>query len=114
MHSLKAVNRWLAVTTLFVGLLIALLAGRLVAQPVPVLSDADAREIEMDRHWLNYLLSKHGCQLDGKFSGNVLVAPVTTADCTKGASLVRTDEFAKARELAKRVYGLEEPRRSKQ
>lgn len=65
----------------------------------------DRVEIQFDRHWSVYILTKYGCPVmpDGK-----VAAPVNPEDCKKENAQIRYDEFAKAKALAMRIWGLRE------
>lgn len=65
-------------------------------------------EVAFDKHWVSYLLAEAGCPVPPP---NVVLV-LTRENCNKPTQL-RLDERKAARELAKKVFGLDEPIRSR-
>jgi hypothetical protein len=87
-------------TAMLIGLLLARVHG---AELDPVA--LRATEIQFDYHWERYLLAELGCPT---LTGTTVVKGLTADDC-KEQPLLLADEKKKARELAKKVFGLVEP-----
>jgi len=78
----------------------------LLAQPAPVLSDSQfAYELKFDAYWYQYLAAKAGCP--GPKDPKAISEPIHKEDCNLLPTL-DTDAYRKARELAKKVFGLQD------
>lgn len=104
METLDLVHRRLRLAFLALVLVIGLLGYRAYGYER---EQTQQQEIEFDQHWLRYLLAEHGCPLNQAVAPAV-VAPVLASDCT-GQGMILASEKARARELAKSVFGLAEP-----
>lgn len=70
-------------------------------------STQDRLELEYDRHWETYLLAKHGCPDPNHAANDAVAKPIKKSDCTLPPRILG-GEFEKAREIAKRMFGLKE------
>lgn len=67
-----------------------------------------AVEEEFETHWQQYRWAARGCPMPkGK---DIIVRVQSTAEYCNAVPELKTDEKRKARELAKRVFGLAEPK----
>lgn len=94
-------SRLVKVLVLLVVMIILLLGLRIASA-----QDSSEPEIQFDQHWTRYLLAEHGCPFV-PLKGAVL-QPIQISDCTNPPRIL-ADEKARARELAKKVFGLVEP-----
>ena len=64
--------------------------------------------IKFDQHWSKFLLESLGCWHEPA-PGDALAKPLTKEDCDPDDATLDYNEFLKARNLAKKVFILDEP-----
>ena len=91
------------------NLLFALVLGGLllVGQPTMDLH----QEAQFDRFWMQYLLTKYGCPVPKP--NDPLAATIDKSECKPYKQKIDRESFDKARELAKKIFDLDEPTKSK-
>jgi hypothetical protein len=99
------INYAVRILAILTALLVGLLLARVHGQEIQDAQSLQSAEVEFDHHWGNYLMAEFGCPVA---TGTLVVKSLERSECREQPRLL-ADEKARARELAKTVFGLVEP-----